>query len=69
MLVVAALLTTGALLHSGHGNSMARSGSRTAVATMSGAYDFSARDLRTGNVQELSAYEGKVSLIVNVASQ
>ena len=33
------------------------------------AYDFSARDLKTGQVTELSQYEGKVSLIVNVASK
>jgi glutathione peroxidase-family protein len=37
---------------------------------MSGAYDnFSLRDLRTGDVRELSECAGKVSLIVNVASK
>ena len=36
---------------------------------MSGAYDFSARDLKTNDVVELSKYQGKVSLVVNVASK
>ena len=36
---------------------------------MSGAYDFSARDLKTNDVVELSKYKGKVSLVVNVASK
>ena len=40
-----------------------------AFVAMSSAYDYSARDLRTGGVVELSQYEGKVSLVVNVASK
>ena len=37
-------------------------------AAMSGAYDFSARDLKTNDVVQLDQYEGQVALIVNLAS-
>jgi len=36
--------------------------------TMSSAYDFSARDLKTNEVVEFSTFKNKVSLVVNVAS-
>ena len=36
---------------------------------MSGAYDFSAKTLLGSKLVELSEYDGKVSLIVNVASK
>ena len=39
------------------------------MAKPTSAYDFSARDLATGDVVELSEYAGSVSLFVNVASQ
>jgi len=61
---------TGALLRSGSALRGGHTASRAGVATMSGAYDnFSLRDLRTGDVRELSEFAGKVSLIVNVASK
>ena len=66
-MLVASLLATGALLRSSpvrHASSV----SRYASVHMS-AYSFSARDLRTGKVRELSEFEGKVSLVVNVASK
>ena len=64
-MLAAALLATGALLH----GTPARRAACHASPVMSGAYDYSCRDLRTGAVQPLDAYEGKVSLIVNVASK
>ena len=67
-MLAAAVFATGALLHGSAASRGAVRGATTAVR-MSGVYDFSARDLRTGNVQELSEYEGKVSLVVNVASK
>ena len=39
------------------------------VGPQMSAYDFSARDLKTNDVVELSKYKGKVSLVVNVASK
>ena len=33
------------------------------------AYDYNARGLRTGNTVDLKEFEGKVSLVVNVASK
>jgi len=36
---------------------------------MSGAYDFSAKRLGTDASTDLSEFEGKVALIVNVASK
>ena len=50
-------------------------GSRAAVnvrggaVAMSSAYDFSAKKLGSTTSDSLSEYEGKVSLIVNVASK
>jgi glutathione peroxidase len=70
MALVAALLSTGALLSGSH--SAARFSCRRApspTASAAGAYGFSARDLRSGDVVDLAKYEGKVSLIVNVASK
>ena len=49
--------------------------SRTAIRgrhsspAMAGAYDFSAKKLGASSSTDLSEYEGKVSLIVNVASK
>ena len=68
MLFTAALLATGALLHGSATAPRSMSHRSTAVA-MSGAYDFSARDLRSGEVVDLARYQGKVSLVVNVASK
>ena len=52
-----------------HGGSRAQSGlTRSGRAAMSGAYDFSARDLKTNDVVQLDQYEGQVALIVNLAS-
>ena len=39
------------------------------VGPQMSAYDFSARDLKTNDVVELSKYKGKVSLVVNVDSK
>ena len=65
-MLATALLTAGALLH---GGSRAQSGlTRSGRAAMSGAYDFSARDLKTNDVVQLDQYEGQVALIVNLAS-
>ena len=65
-MLATALLTAGALLH---GGSRAHSGlTRSSRAAMSGAYDFSARDLKTNDVVQLDQYEGQVALIVNLAS-
>ena len=62
-------LATGALLHGGSAvrGAALRSG-RAGAAAMS-VYDFSLRDLRTGEARELSEFQGKVSLMVNVASK
>ena len=47
--------------------------SMATTATVSGlsmsAYDYNAKDLRSGKNVELKEFEGKVSLIVNVASK
>ena len=50
---------------------LARSNSHSARAAvqLSGAYDFSAKDLESNKLVELSQYEGQVSLVVNVASK
>ena len=65
-MLATALLTAGALLH---GGSRAHTGmTRSGRAAMSGAYDFSARDLKTNDVVQLDQYEGQVALIVNLAS-
>ena len=65
-MLATALLTAGALLH---GGSRAHTGlARSGRAAMSGAYDFSARDLKTNDVVQLDQYEGQVALIVNLAS-
>ena len=68
MLFVAALLATGALLHGSPASVRTIRGGASA-AQMKGAYDFSIRDLKSGEVQELSQYQGSVSLMVNVASK
>jgi hypothetical protein len=69
-MLATALLATGALL-AGKPARCASAGRRMATSApqMSSAYGFSARDLATGSVTELSDYEGQVSLIVNVASK
>ena len=68
MLALSSVLSTAFVLH---GVAPPR-GPTMAVRMMAkptSAYDFSARDLATGDVVELSEYAGSVSLFVNVASQ
>ena len=67
-MLVAALLCAGALLH-GSGPAVSRVSGRAPAAQMSGAYDFTVRDLKSGDVTNLADYEGRVSLVVNVASK
>ncbi len=69
-MLVAALLATGALLHPGASPRCTSSrAARAPAAVMAGAYDFSVRDLKSGAVTNLADFEGKVSLVVNVASR
>lgn len=49
--------------------STVRGGCGRSAVQMSGAYDFSAKDLKTNANVDLKQYEGQVSLVVNVASK
>ena len=66
LLVAASLLSSALVLHPAP---PARAAPMRMMASPSSAYDFSARDLDTGNVVELSKYYDSVCLFVNVASR
>ena len=68
MLTLATVCAAGYTLRGPASMMHARSSHAMNVQMKASAYDFSARDLKTNEVVELSTFDQKVSLAVNVAS-